>query len=52
MTEYLRLPVVAAVGGSWIVEPRLVAAGDWTEVTRRAQEALEIVASLQHPAEA
>jgi len=52
MTEYLRLPVVAAVGGSWIVEPHLVAAGDWTEVTRRAQEALEIVASLQHPAEA
>jgi 2-dehydro-3-deoxyphosphogluconate aldolase/(4S)-4-hydroxy-2-oxoglutarate aldolase len=52
MAEYLRLPVVAAVGGSWIVEPRLVAAGDWTEITRRTQEAREIVASVQHPAKA
>ncbi len=52
MADYLRLPVVAAVGGSWIVEPRLVGAGDWPEVTRRAQEALAIVASLQQPAEA
>lgn len=46
MTEYLRLPVVAAVGGSWIVEPRLIAAGDWAEITRRAREALDLVASV------
>jgi 2-dehydro-3-deoxyphosphogluconate aldolase/(4S)-4-hydroxy-2-oxoglutarate aldolase len=46
MTEYLRLPMVAAVGGSWIVEPALIAAGDWTEVTRRAREALDLIASV------
>ena len=45
MGEYLKLPVVAAVGGSWIVEPRLIAAGDWGEITRRTREALEIVAT-------
>ena len=46
MAEYLRLPVVSAVGGSWIVEPRLVAAGDWTEITRRAREALDLARSV------
>jgi 2-dehydro-3-deoxyphosphogluconate aldolase/(4S)-4-hydroxy-2-oxoglutarate aldolase len=45
MAEYLKLPIVAAVGGSWIVEPRLLAARDWGEISRRAREALEIVAS-------
>lgn len=46
MADYLRLPVVAAVGGTWIVEPRLIAGGDWTEITRRARQALDIVASV------
>ncbi len=45
MGEYLKLPIVAAVGGSWIVEPRLVAAHDWGEITRRTREALGIVAA-------
>ena len=45
MGEYLMLPIVAAVGGSWIVEPRLIAARDWGEITRRTHEALEIVAA-------
>jgi 2-dehydro-3-deoxyphosphogluconate aldolase/(4S)-4-hydroxy-2-oxoglutarate aldolase len=37
--EYLKLPQVAAVGGSWMVAPRLVAAGEWAaieELTRAA----------------
>jgi len=45
MGGYLRLPIVAAVGGSWIVEPRLIAARDWGEVTRLTREALAIVAT-------
>ena len=45
MGEYLKLPIVAAVGGSWIVEPRLIASGDWGEITRRTRDALEIVAA-------
>jgi 2-dehydro-3-deoxyphosphogluconate aldolase / (4S)-4-hydroxy-2-oxoglutarate aldolase len=46
MIEYLQLPVVAAVGGSWIVEPRLIAGDDWSEITRRASDALHLVASI------
>jgi 2-dehydro-3-deoxyphosphogluconate aldolase/(4S)-4-hydroxy-2-oxoglutarate aldolase len=46
MADYLRLSVVAAVGGSWIVEPSLIAAGDWTEITRRAREALDLARSV------
>jgi hypothetical protein len=29
LRDYLSLPVVAAIGGSWMVDKQLVAAGDW-----------------------
>lgn len=35
---YLAHPAVAAVGGSWMVAPDLLAAGDWDEVTRRCAD--------------
>ena len=47
MREYLQEPVVAAVGGSWLVEPALVAKRDWKTVTARTREALEIVETLK-----
>jgi 2-dehydro-3-deoxyphosphogluconate aldolase/(4S)-4-hydroxy-2-oxoglutarate aldolase len=34
LASYLALPAVLAVGGSWMVAPDLLAAGDWAEVTR------------------
>jgi len=37
--SYLALPSVAAVGGSWMVAPELVAARDFAAVTRLAREA-------------
>ena len=40
--EYLALPVVAAIGGSWLVEKKLVAERNWKEITRRTVEALQI----------
>ncbi len=46
MGQYLKLPVVAAVGGSWMVDPKLIAAGDWariTELTRHAVAAAKAV---------
>jgi 2-dehydro-3-deoxyphosphogluconate aldolase / (4S)-4-hydroxy-2-oxoglutarate aldolase len=46
MREFLALPIVAAVGGSWIVDPQLIAAGDWGAITKRTVEALAIVASV------
>lgn len=43
MREYLALPVVAAVGGSWMSDPELVRAGEWGALTDRVREALAII---------
>jgi 2-dehydro-3-deoxyphosphogluconate aldolase/(4S)-4-hydroxy-2-oxoglutarate aldolase len=37
--EYLRLPNVFAVGGSWMVPPQAVADHAWTSVTKAAKQA-------------
>jgi 2-dehydro-3-deoxyphosphogluconate aldolase/(4S)-4-hydroxy-2-oxoglutarate aldolase len=42
LSDYLALDPVLAVGGSWMVEKSLVAAGDWDEVTRRTREAVAL----------
>jgi 2-dehydro-3-deoxyphosphogluconate aldolase / (4S)-4-hydroxy-2-oxoglutarate aldolase len=34
--EYLALPNVLCVGGSWIATPELIRAGDWREIEARA----------------
>lgn len=47
MREYLQEPIVAAVGGSWLVEPALVAKRDWKTITARTREALQIIESLK-----
>ena len=39
---YLRLPYVAAIGGSWMVAPSLIAAGDFDEITRLTANALAL----------
>jgi len=43
LAGYLSLPAVLAVGGTWMVAPDLLAAGDWDEVTRRAAAAVKAV---------
>lgn len=43
--DYLALPVVAAVGGSWFVSRELINAGSFVEITRLTREALALVAS-------
>jgi 2-dehydro-3-deoxyphosphogluconate aldolase/(4S)-4-hydroxy-2-oxoglutarate aldolase len=40
LPDYLALPCVPAVSGSWMVEQSLVSSGDWDEVTRLATEAV------------
>lgn len=44
LTTYLQLSVVAAIGGSWMVEKSLVQAGNWAEITRLTREALAAAA--------
>jgi 2-dehydro-3-deoxyphosphogluconate aldolase/(4S)-4-hydroxy-2-oxoglutarate aldolase len=42
MREILDLPMVSAVGGSWLADPKLIAAKDWKTITIRTKEALAI----------
>ena len=42
MGEYLALPIVAAIGGSWIVEKKLIAEKKWSEITALTKAALAI----------
>ena len=47
LASYLKLPVVAAIGGSWMVDKALVNQGRWDEITRLTREALAAAASVQ-----
>ena len=42
LAAYLAVPAVAAVGGTWMVAPDLLASGNWSEVTARTRAALEV----------
>lgn len=45
MRDFLDLPVVAAVGGSWMVDQKLIASGSWGEITALTTDALEAAAA-------
>ena len=42
--EFLALPNVVCVGGSWLTPADAVAAGDWTRITQLALEAAKLSA--------
>jgi 2-dehydro-3-deoxyphosphogluconate aldolase / (4S)-4-hydroxy-2-oxoglutarate aldolase len=42
MADYLAVPAVPAVSGSWMVEPALLRAKDWDEVTARSAAAVAV----------
>lgn len=44
LQDYLRLPVVAAIGGSWMVSPVLIKEGNWSEISKLTEEALTLAA--------
>jgi 2-dehydro-3-deoxyphosphogluconate aldolase/(4S)-4-hydroxy-2-oxoglutarate aldolase len=44
MRDYLSLPSVVAVGGTWMVAPALLRAGRYDEVSRLAAEAVRLAA--------
>jgi len=46
LSVYLKLPVVAAIGGSWMVDKALVNEGNWAEITRITREALAAAAAV------
>lgn len=43
INDYLGFPKVLACGGSWMVDPKLIAAGDFAEITKRTWEAVTTV---------
>jgi 2-dehydro-3-deoxyphosphogluconate aldolase/(4S)-4-hydroxy-2-oxoglutarate aldolase len=43
MADYLRLPMVYAVGGSWLATSKAIASGAFSEITQLAAEAVAIV---------
>jgi len=44
LADYLKVPLVAAIGGSWMVDKALVAAGRWDEITRLTRVAVAAAA--------
>jgi len=44
--EFLALPNVGCVGGSWLTPKDAVAAGDWARITALAREAAGLRASV------
>jgi 2-dehydro-3-deoxyphosphogluconate aldolase / (4S)-4-hydroxy-2-oxoglutarate aldolase len=46
LDAYLKIPAVAAVGGSWITPPDLLRAGNWSEIRDRARQAAQQVAQI------
>ncbi len=47
LASYLKLPIVAAIGGSWMVDKQLVNDGKWAEITRITREAIEAAAAAR-----
>lgn len=47
LAEYLRLPYVHACGGSWPVNKKLIAEGNYAEITRLTREALSIIREVR-----
>ncbi|MGD0017300.1 MAG: bifunctional 4-hydroxy-2-oxoglutarate aldolase/2-dehydro-3-deoxy-phosphogluconate aldolase [Verrucomicrobiia bacterium] len=42
--DYLALPIVAAIGGSWLADKKLVAEKNWAEITRLTTEIIVLAA--------
>ncbi len=42
LADYLEFEMVAAVGGSWMVDPKLMQANDWPKIAKLAAEAARL----------
>lgn len=47
MNDYLSLPVVGCIGGSWLATKQQIAEKQWTVIAEQAQEALERAAQVR-----
>lgn len=49
LAAYLALPLVVAVGGSWLTDRKLAAAGRWDEISALARRARAVADSTERP---
>lgn len=47
MRAYLESPLIPTIGGSWIAKPQHIASGDWSGISARATEAVEIARAVE-----
>jgi|APCry1669189000_1035189.scaffolds.fasta_scaffold01649_4 2-dehydro-3-deoxyphosphogluconate aldolase/(4S)-4-hydroxy-2-oxoglutarate aldolase len=47
--DYLALPIVIAVGGSWLTDRKLAAAGKWDEISGLTQRAVHLTTHFLKP---
>lgn len=47
LPDYLRLPSVHACGGSWLVEKKLIASGDFEMITSLTRDAVNLVSKVR-----
>jgi 2-dehydro-3-deoxyphosphogluconate aldolase/(4S)-4-hydroxy-2-oxoglutarate aldolase len=47
--DYLAMPIVAAIGGTWLADAKLIAASNWTHITALTREATAIAAKVARP---
>ena len=47
LASYLALPAVVACGGSWMVRPELMMAGEWAKIQSLASEAVALVQQIR-----
>ena len=45
--DYLKSPLVAAVGGSWLAKPEVIKAKDWAAITAAAAAATKVVQTVR-----
>jgi 2-dehydro-3-deoxyphosphogluconate aldolase/(4S)-4-hydroxy-2-oxoglutarate aldolase len=48
LPNYLAIPQVAAVGGSWMADRKLVADKQWATITTLTAEAMRVIAAAKH----
>lgn len=47
LSNYLGVPQVAAVGGSWMAERKLITERDWAKITALTAEAMKVIATAK-----
>jgi 2-dehydro-3-deoxyphosphogluconate aldolase/(4S)-4-hydroxy-2-oxoglutarate aldolase len=47
LADYLAVPQVAAIGGSWMAERKLVKEKAWAKITALTAEAMKVISTAQ-----